>query len=60
VASGASIVVLAIAVFLVVTAGTAVLRRGRAASAARDSGRSDSGPDSGPDGLDGENVMADA
>jgi zinc transport system permease protein len=49
--SGASIVVLAIAVFLVVTAGTAILRRTRGTAAARDSS---------PDfGLDDENVMAD-
>jgi zinc transport system permease protein len=53
VAPGASIVVFAIAVFLVVTAGTAVLRRTRGAAAARDA----SAPDF---GLDAEHVVADA
>jgi zinc transport system permease protein len=48
--SGASIVVLAIAVFLVVTAGTALLRRRGGASAAREIDL----------GLDAEHVVADA
>ncbi|HEY0487793.1 MAG TPA: metal ABC transporter permease [Mycobacteriales bacterium] len=50
--SGASIVVLAIAVFLVVTAGTAVLRRSRGAAAARET----SVPTF---GFDDENVVLD-
>jgi zinc transport system permease protein len=52
VASGAAIVVFAIAVFLVLTAGTAVLRRRRGVNAARDGAAPDFG-------LDDEHVMAD-
>jgi zinc transport system permease protein len=53
VASGAAIVVLAIAVFLVVTAGTAIRRRVGGAAAARAATTPDLG-------LDDEHVMADA
>jgi zinc transport system permease protein len=52
VASGAAIVVLAIAVFLLVTAGTALLRRRGGAAAARTATTPDRG-------LDDEHVMAD-
>ncbi|HEV7754752.1 MAG TPA: metal ABC transporter permease [Mycobacteriales bacterium] len=52
VASGAAIVVLAIAVFLLVTAGTALLRRRGGAAAARTATTPDLG-------LDDEHVMAD-
>jgi zinc transport system permease protein len=53
IASGASIVVLAIAVFLVLTGGTAILRRLRGTAAARDVTTPDFG-------FDDEHVVTDA